>query len=68
MGESDSEKHKYVPTQIMRDLIENDFSRVGIMGIKYRSVKNDGHPNVVLFLDNNTCDEWLELKEKEIIK
>ena len=60
VGEIDSEKHKYVPTQIMRDLIENDFSRAGIMGIKYRSVKNDGQPNVVLFLDNNTSGEWLE--------
>ena len=67
VGESDSKKHKYVPTQIMRDLIENDFSRAGIMGIKYRSVKNDGHPNVVLFLDNNTCDNCLELIDKEII-
>ena len=67
VGESDSEKHKYVPTQIMRDLIENDFSRAGIMGIKYRSVKNDGQSNVVLFLDNNTCDDCLELIDKEII-
>lgn len=67
VGESDSEKHKYVPTQIMRDLIENDFSRAGIMGIKYRSVKNDGQPNVVLFLDNNTCGDCLELIDKEII-
>ena len=64
VGEIDSEKHKYVPTQIMRDLIENDFSRAGIMGIKYRSVKNDGQPNVVLFLDNNTCGEWLELIDR----
>ena len=56
-----------VPTQIMRDLIENDFSRAGIMGIKYRSVKNDGQPNVVLFLDNNTCGDCLELIDKEII-
>lgn len=68
VGESNSEKHKYVPTQIMRDLIETDFSRAGIMGIKYRSVKNDGQSNVVLFLDNNTCGDWLELKEKEILK
>lgn len=68
VGESDSEKHKYVPTQIMRDLIENTFKEAEIMGIKYRSVKNDGHPNVVLFLDNNTCGDWLELKEKEILK
>lgn len=66
VGESEYEKHKYVPTQIMRDLIENDFSRAGIMGIKYHSVKNDGHPNVVLFFDNNTCAAWLELKDKEI--
>ena len=56
-----------VPTQIMRDLIENDFSRAGIMGIKYRSVKNDGQPNVVLFLDNNTCGDCLELIDKEFI-
>ena len=59
--------NQYVPTQIMRDLIENDFSRAGIMGIKYQSVKNDGQPNVVLFLDNNTCAAWLELKDKEIL-
>ena len=64
MGEIDSEKHQYVPTQIMRDLIENDFSRAGIMGIKYRSVKNDGQPNVVLFLDNNTSGEWFELIDR----
>ena len=67
VGESESEKHKYVPTQIMRDLIENKFKEAEIMGIKYRSVKNDGHPNVVLFLDNNTCGDWLELEEKEIL-
>lgn len=68
VGDSEYEKHKYVPTQIMRDLIENDFSKAGIMGIKYHSVKNDGQPNVVLFLDNNTCGTWLELAKKEIIK
>ena len=51
----------------MRDLIENDFLRAGIMGIKYRSVKNDCQPNVVLFLDNNTCAAWMELENKEII-
>ena len=67
VGESESEKYKYVPTQIMRDLIENDFLRAGIMGIKYRSVKNDCQPNVVLFLDNNTCAAWMELENKEII-
>lgn len=68
VGESENEKHKYVPTQIMRDLIEKDFSSSGIMGIKYRSVKNDGHSNVVLFLDNDTCGTWLELKDKEIFE
>ena len=51
----------------MRDLIENDFTKAGIMGTKYRSVKNDGQPNVVLFLDNNTCGAWMELEDKEII-
>lgn len=60
-------KHKYVPTQIMRDLIEKDFSRLGIMGIKYHSVKHAGRHNVVMFLDNNTCGEWLELVDNEII-
>lgn len=68
VGDSEYEKPKYVPTQIMRDLIENDFSKVGMMGIKYHSAKNDGQLNVVLFLDNNTCDTWLELAKKEIIK
>lgn len=67
VGESEFEKHKYVPTQIMRDLIETDFSRAGIMGIKYYSVKNDGQTNVVLFLDNDNCGVWLELKDTEIL-
>lgn len=68
VGESESEKHKYVPTQIMRDLIENNFLSAGIMGIKYRSVKHSGSPNVVLFLDSHSCGDWLELVDKEVIR
>lgn len=67
VGESESDMHKYVPTQIMRDLIENDFLEAGIIGVKYRSVKHNGSPNVVLFLDCHTCGDWLELVDKEVI-
>lgn len=35
----ESEKKKYVLTQIIRTIIEEHLSPMGIMGIKYRSVK-----------------------------
>lgn len=62
----DSEKVKYVPTQLMRDIIEDGFSRAGILGIKYRSVKGNNTTNVVLFLDNETCENYLNLDSTEI--
>lgn len=64
----DSEKVKYVPTQLMRDIIEDDFSRAGILGIKYRSVKGYNSANVVLFLDNETCANYLELNYTDILQ
>lgn len=63
---NDGEKEKYVPTQMMRDMIESKFINQGIMGIKYRSVKGDNTTNVVLFLDNDTCANYLSLKNYEI--
>lgn len=59
---SDSEKEKYVPTQIMRDIVEDAFSESGILGIKYSSVKGTASQNVVLFLDDTTCAAYLSLK------
>lgn len=63
------DKDLYVPTQIMRDIIEDNFSRnysneEDIMGITYRSVKaSSGHStssvNIVMFLDNTTCTDYL---------
>lgn len=61
----DNEKEKYVPTQIMRDIIEDSFSEAGIMGIKYDSVKGTHSQNVVLFLDDETCGGYLSLKKVE---
>lgn len=60
-------KVMYVPTQLMRDIIENDYLSRGILGIKYRSVKGDSATNVVLFLDNTSCDSYLELDSKIIL-
>lgn len=62
----DSEKYKYVPTQIMRDIIESELSSAEIMGIKYASVKGTHSENVVLFLDNSSCCEYLSLKNVEL--
>lgn len=67
VGTTAHEKHKYVPTQIMRDLIETDFMRAGIMGIKYRSVKHGGCANVVLFLDDTTCGSCMRLYKSEVV-
>lgn len=63
----DYEKVKYIPTQLMRDIIEDGFSRAGILGIKYRSVKGNNSTNVVLFLDNETCANYLILASTKII-
>lgn len=62
------EKYKYVPTQLMRDIIEEDYMHRGIMGIKYNSVKGNGTSNVVLFLDNDTCKDYLNLESFEVIE
>lgn len=62
----DKEKYKYVPTQIIRDIIESELSSAGIMGIKYASVKGTHSENIVLFLDNSSCCEYLSLKKVEL--
>jgi len=64
---TETEKHKYIPTQLMRDIIEDRFMNLGIMGIKYRSVKGEGTENLVLFLDNNTCSNYLELTSSSVV-
>lgn len=65
---AENEKYKYVPTQIMRDIIEEHFMESeDIIGIEYRSVKGSNTNNLVLFLDNNTCADYLDLiKWKEV--
>lgn len=63
----ENEKYKYVPTQLMRDIIESKFMHSGIMGIKYNSVKGDSTQNIVLFLDNNTCANFLHHEGTEIL-
>lgn len=62
----EEEKQKYVPTQLMRDIIEQGFDKAGILGIKYRSVKGDNTSNLVLFLDNDTCRHFLHLDSYEV--
>lgn len=62
----ENEKEKYVPTQMMRDMIESHFIKQGIMGIKYRSVKGNGTTNLVLFLDDNMCPNYIELLNTEV--
>lgn len=64
---ADDEKHKYIPTQLMRDIIEEGYKNVGIVGIKYRSVKGADTENVVLFLDEHSCINYLELVNAEIL-
>lgn len=64
---AENEKHKYVPTQLMRDIIEDGFTNADIVGIKYRSVKGNDTANVVLFLDEYSCANCLELVKSEII-
>ena len=64
---ADDEKHKYIPTQLMRDIIEEGYKNVGIVGIKYRSVKGADTENVVLFLDEHSCINYLELVNTEIL-
>lgn len=56
----DDENYKYVPTQIMRDVFEQNFPEVH--GIRYRSCKNEGKENVVMFWDNKTCGEYIRLE------
>lgn len=56
----DDENYKYVPTQIMRDVFEQNFPEV--QGIRYRSCKNEGKENVVMFWDNKTCGEYIRLE------
>lgn len=63
---AENEKYKYVPTQLMRDIIEEGYKNVGIMGIKYRSVKGNDTINVVLFLDEHICANYLELVNSEV--
>lgn len=50
----------------MRDIIEEGYKNVGIMGIKYRSVKGNDTINVVLFLDEHICANYLELVNSEV--
>ncbi len=64
---ADNEKHKYIPTQLMRDIIEDGYKKAGIVGIKYRSVKGVDTENVVLFLDEHSCINYLELVDTEIL-
>lgn len=64
---AENEKHKYVPTQLMRDIIEDGYKKAGIVGIKYRSVKGVDTENVVLFLDEHSCINYLELVDTEIL-
>lgn len=64
---AENEKHKYVPTQLMRDIIEDGYTNADIVGIKYRSVKGNDTANVVLFLDEYSCANCLELVKSEII-
>lgn len=63
----DDEKEKYVPTQLMRDIIEENFLRLGILGIKYRSVKGKNTTNVVLFVDDASCGKYLRLIFKKVL-
>lgn len=61
----EDENYKYVPTQIMRDVFEQNFPEV--QGIRYKSCKNEGKENVVMFWDNKTCGKYIRLETyKEI--
>lgn len=60
------DKTLYVPTQLMRDIIEQGFRGSGILGIIYRSVKGDNTKNMVLFLDNKTCENYLKMESYEV--
>lgn len=51
----------------MRDIIEDGYKKAGIVGIKYRSVKGVDTENVVLFLDEHSCINYLELVDTEIL-
>lgn len=62
-----SHKEEYVPTQMMRDVIEEKFKSKGILGIKYRSVKGKKTSNVVFFLNNYECEEYFHLNKYEVI-
>lgn len=62
-----SHKEEYVPTQMMRDVIEEKFKSKGILGIKYRSVKGKNTSNVVFFLDNYECEEYFHLNKYEVV-
>lgn len=64
----ENEKHKYIPTQIMRDIVEDGYKGTGIMGIKYNSSKEKDAHNIVLFLDNTSCANYLDLKKTEVIE
>ena len=61
-----NDKALYVPTQLLRDIIEQGFSGSGILGIIYRSVKGDNSKNMVLFLDNKTCANYLKMDSFEV--
>lgn len=71
------DKTIYVPTQIMRDIVEYNFSKnregeSDIMGITYRSVKalptySNSSINIVMYLDNETCAGYLDKTLTEFI-
>lgn len=61
-----NERYEYVPTQIMRDVFENNIPE--IQGIMYRSCKDESKTNVVMFWDNKTCGKYIRLETYKEIK
>lgn len=61
----EEEKYKYAPTQIMRDVFEQNLP--GIQGIMYKSCKCEGKKNVVMFWDDKACGEYMTMESYEEI-
>lgn len=61
-----NERYEYVPTQIMRDVFENNIPE--IQGIMYRSCKDESKTNVVMFWDNHSCAHHINLNSYKVIK
>lgn len=57
----ENDKTRYIPTQVMTEVFENKLSNNQILGIKYGSSKSKGLGNVVLFLDQSACPNFMKL-------